>query len=44
MIGPVATIVFGSWILGEPVTAWQIAGAAVVLCGIYLLSRQKTSF
>ena len=42
MVGPVATIVFGTWILGEPVTLWQLAGALVVLCGIYLLTRVKS--
>jgi len=41
-IGPVATIFFGYWILGEPLTAAQIAGAALVLAGVSLVSVRRT--
>lgn len=41
MIGPVSTLLMGALILGEPVTGIQLAGTALVLAGIYLLSRKK---
>jgi drug/metabolite transporter (DMT)-like permease len=41
MIGPVSTLFLGALILGEPVTNWQLAGTALVLAGIYLLSQKK---
>ena len=41
MIGPVSTLFFGAVILSEPVTSWQLAGTALVLAGIYLLSKVK---
>ncbi len=37
-VGPVATIFLGYWFLGEPVTVLQLAGTAVVLAGVGLLS------
>ncbi|MBS0309316.1 MAG: DMT family transporter [Proteobacteria bacterium] len=42
MIGPVSTLFLAALILGEPITAIQLAGTALVLLGIYLLSRKKT--
>jgi drug/metabolite transporter (DMT)-like permease len=42
MIGPVSTLFLGALILGEPVTEIQLAGTALVLIGIYLVSRKKT--
>ncbi|QGZ39495.1 EamA domain-containing membrane protein RarD [Pseudoduganella flava] len=41
MIGPVSTLFLGAVILAEPVTSWQLAGTALVLAGIYLLSNAK---
>lgn len=41
MIGPVSTLFMGAVILNEPVTGIQLAGTALVLSGIYLLSRKK---
>lgn len=41
MIGPVSTLFLGALILGEPITAWQLAGTSLVLAGIYLLSQKK---
>ncbi len=41
MIGPVSTLFLGAVILGEAITGWQLAGTALVLTGIYLLSRVK---
>jgi drug/metabolite transporter (DMT)-like permease len=40
MIGPVSTLFLGAWLLGEPVTQWQLAGTGLVLSGIYLLSKK----
>jgi drug/metabolite transporter (DMT)-like permease len=42
MIGPVSTLFLGALILGEPITALQLAGMALVLSGIYLLSKKRT--
>ena len=41
MIGPVSTLFLGALILDEPVTAVQLGGTALVLCGVYLLSKKK---
>jgi drug/metabolite transporter (DMT)-like permease len=43
MVGVVSTI-FLAWVfLGEAVSSWQLAGAALVLGGIYVLSRKGNS-
>lgn len=42
MIGPVSILFLAALILGEPITAIQIAGTVLVLCGIYLLSKKKS--
>lgn len=39
-LGPVLTIVFGWWLLGEPLSLAQIGGAGLVLCGVWLVSRR----
>ncbi|MDN4061320.1 DMT family transporter [Massilia sp. YIM B02769] len=41
MIGPVSTLFLGALLLGEPVTAVQLAGTGLVLAGIYMLSLKK---
>jgi len=41
MVGPVSTLFLGALILGEPITAVQLAGTALVLGGIYMLSLKK---
>ena len=41
MIGPLSTIVMGILILGEPFTAWVVAGTALVLTGIWLLAKWR---
>ncbi|MGH6622538.1 MAG: DMT family transporter [Burkholderiaceae bacterium] len=38
MVGPVATIALAWFFLDETVTAWQMAGTALVLAGVYVLS------
>ncbi|MBU3737542.1 MAG: DMT family transporter [Rhodoferax sp.] len=39
MVGPFATIALGVWLLGEPINGWVAAGAALVIAGIYRVSR-----
>jgi len=39
MTGPVSTLLLAWWILGEPLGSLQLAGTALVLAGIVLLSR-----
>ncbi|TWO72352.1 DMT family transporter [Caenimonas sedimenti] len=39
MIGPLATIALGIWLLGEPFTLWLAAGTALVLVGIFTFTR-----
>ncbi|MDQ1813916.1 DMT family transporter [Massilia sp. CCM 9210] len=41
MIGPVSTLFLGALVLGEPITAVQVGGTAMVLAGIYMLSKKK---
>lgn len=41
MIGPLSTVALGYVILGEPITPWMFAGTALVLSGVWLLSRVK---
>jgi drug/metabolite transporter (DMT)-like permease len=38
LVGPVSTLFLGFWLLGEPITAWQIAGGSLVMAGMYLLT------
>ena len=40
MIGPMATILMGVLILGEPFTAWVAAGTVLVIAGIFVFTRQ----
>ncbi|MCA1324797.1 DMT family transporter [Herbaspirillum sp. alder98] len=41
LIGPVSTLFMGAALLDEPITAIQLIGTALVLSGIWLLSRKK---
>jgi drug/metabolite transporter (DMT)-like permease len=41
MVGPISTLALGALILNEPVTGVQLAGTALVIAGIYLLSTKK---
>ncbi|PWF48959.1 DMT family transporter [Massilia glaciei] len=43
MIGPVSTLFLGALVLGEPITAVQLAGTALVLAGIYMLTNKKST-
>lgn len=42
MIGPVSTLFLGAIVLNEPITGIQLAGTALVLTGIYLLSKKRS--
>jgi len=39
MVGPLATIMMGVVILGEPFTAWIAAGTVLVIAGIFVFSQ-----
>ena len=39
MVGPMATILMGALILGEPFTAWVAAGTVLVIAGIFVFTR-----
>jgi drug/metabolite transporter (DMT)-like permease len=41
MIGPVSTLFLGAVFLNEPITSWQLAGTALVMGGMYMLSKKK---
>jgi drug/metabolite transporter (DMT)-like permease len=41
MIGPVSMIGFGYLFLDERVTGWQLAGTALVLAGVFVLTRKS---
>lgn len=43
MLGPLATIGFAVWLLGEPLSIAQMAGAALVIAGIALVSRRTSA-
>lgn len=42
-IGPLLTIVFGWWLLGETISVWQLAGMALVVAGVVLVSRRGSA-
>ena len=41
MVGPLSTILMGTVFLGEPFTAWVAAGTALVIAGIFVVTRSK---
>jgi len=41
LVGPVSTLFMGAVLLDEPITGIQLAGTALVLAGMWLLSRKK---
>jgi len=41
IVGPAATIVFSVLLLGEPLTPWIVLGTALVLFGVWLLTRWR---
>jgi drug/metabolite transporter (DMT)-like permease len=43
MIGPGSTILMAAYFLGEPITAAQLGGTAIVLAGVAILSARRAS-
>jgi drug/metabolite transporter (DMT)-like permease len=39
MIGPMSTLLMGVWILGEPFNGWIVVGTALVLGGVFWVTR-----
>jgi drug/metabolite transporter (DMT)-like permease len=43
MLGPLSTIALGVLLLGEPFSAWVVAGTVLVLAGIFVCSRTRVA-
>ncbi|MDQ2141072.1 DMT family transporter [Alcaligenaceae bacterium C4P045] len=43
MIGPVSVLFLAAWLLDEPITLLQLAGTALVLIGIFVLTSKRTA-
>ncbi len=41
MVGPMSTVLLGVVVLGEPFTAWVLAGTVLVLAGVWLLAKWR---
>lgn len=41
MVGPISTVLLGVALLGEPLSAWTVAGTVLVLAGVALLARWR---
>ncbi len=41
MVGPMSTMIMGVVLLGEPFTAWLVAGTALVIAGVFVCSRAR---
>ena len=41
MVGPMSTMLMGVVLLGEPFTAWLVAGTSLVIAGVYVCSRAR---
>jgi drug/metabolite transporter (DMT)-like permease len=41
MVGPMATMIMGVVVLGEPFTAWLVAGTLLVIAGVFVCSRAR---
>jgi drug/metabolite transporter (DMT)-like permease len=41
MVGPMSTIAMGVVLLDEPMNGWIVAGTALVLVGVYVVSRRR---
>lgn len=41
MVGPMSTMLMGSCLLGEPFTAWLVAGTVLVLAGVFVCSQTR---
>ena len=43
MIGPMSTIAMGVWLLDEPFNGWIMAGTALVVTGVFMVTRTRTN-
>jgi drug/metabolite transporter (DMT)-like permease len=43
MVGPISTVLLGVWLLDEPFNGWIAAGTVLVLGGVWMLSRARTT-
>jgi drug/metabolite transporter (DMT)-like permease len=41
-VNPAVALIAGAVVLGEPVTAWAVAGFALILAGCYLVTIRRT--
>jgi len=41
MVGPMSTMIMGVVLLGEPFTAWLVAGTVLVIAGVFVCSRAR---
>lgn len=41
MIGPMSTIAMGVWLLDEPFNGWIVVGTALVVAGVFLVTRAR---
>ena len=41
MVGPMSTMLMGVGLLGEPFTAWLVAGTTLVIAGVFVCSRGR---
>ncbi|WP_094811951.1 DMT family transporter [Bordetella genomosp. 12] len=41
MLGPVSVLFLAAWLLAEPITVWQLAGTALVLAGVFVLTGRR---
>ena len=41
MVGPMSTMIMGVLLLGEPFTAWLVAGTVLVIAGVFVCSRAR---
>ena len=42
MVGPMSTMAMGVVVLGEPFTAWLVAGTVLVVAGVFVCSRARS--
>jgi drug/metabolite transporter (DMT)-like permease len=43
MIGPMSTIAMGVWLLDEPFNGWIMAGTALVVTGVFMVTRTRST-
>jgi drug/metabolite transporter (DMT)-like permease len=43
IVGPLSTVALSWLLLGEPLTVWVLMGTALVVSGIWLLTRRRAS-